>query len=195
MNNLFYNYNFYKRIIDLILSLILIIAFIIPMIIIYFLILFIDNYDPLYFSKRIGKNNIIFLMPKFRTMNKNTQQIATHLFDSHTNISKLGKILRITSLDEMPQLFSIFFGSMSFIGPRPALYNQKDLINLRTKKNIHKILPGLTGLAQVNGRDSNSIEKKVLLDEEYLKNKSFVIDMLIIFKTIKIIFLYKNIKH
>ncbi len=188
-------YNFYKRIFDIFFSSILILIFILPIFFISICIFIIDRHSPFFFSKRIGKNNKIFLMPKFRTMNINTPHVATHLFTNHKDISTLGKILRKTSLDELPQLFTIFFGKMSVVGPRPALYNQYDLIELRNQKNISLILPGLTGLAQINGRDSISLEKKVLYDEEYYKKRSFYYDIIIIIKTVVLFMKPNNIKH
>ena len=125
-------------------------------------------------------------MPKFRTMRVDTPSVATHLLEKpELWITPVGKILRKFSLDELPQLWSIFKGEMSFVGPRPALYNQKDLIKLRTTNSVHKILPGITGLAQINGRDRLSIKEKVLFDIEYLKNKRLVLDIKIISITLK----------
>ena len=135
-------------------------------------------------------------MPKFRTMKRDTPAVATHLLgniDQHLTLP--GKVLRKTSLDELPQLYSIFKGDMSFVGPRPALYNQDDLISLRREKNVHLLLPGLTGWAQINGRDSLPIIRKVELDAEYLENKSFLFDLQIIFLTIFKTLLVKDISH
>ena len=125
-------------------------------------------------------------MPKFRTMRIDTPSVATHLLEKpELWITPVGKILRKFSLDELPQLWSIFKGEMSFVGPRPALYNQKDLIKLRTKNSVHKILPGITGLAQINGRDKLSIKEKVLFDIKYLKNRTLLLDIKIILITLK----------
>ena len=138
----------------------------------------------LYWSQRIGRNSIIFNMPKFRTMQVNTPSVATHLLDNpDVYLSSIGGFLRATSLDELPQLFSILKGDMSFVGPRPALHNQKDLITLRIEKGIDKLIPGITGWAQVNGRDELSIVDKVKLDEEYMKNRSFMFDLKILLVT------------
>ena len=163
---------------------------------IYLILLFSNNGNPLFWSKRIGLNNQIFMMPKFRSMKMNTPVVATHLLEnSNTHITVIGKILRKTSLDEIPQIFSILIGDMSLVGPRPALYNQDDLIKLRVSKNIHKLKPGLTGLAQINGRDELSIENKVAYDLIYLKNKSFLYDIKIIIKTFSKVLNIRNISH
>ena len=138
----------------------------------------------LYWSKRIGKNNKIFKMPKFRSMMTGTPAVATHLLDDPDSyLSPIGGFLRLSSLDELPQLFSVLKGDMSFVGPRPALFNQEDLITLRTEKGVHKLLPGITGWAQVNGRDELSIPDKVALDVEYLNRQSFWFDMKILWMT------------
>jgi len=138
----------------------------------------------LYWSDRVGKNNIIFKMPKFRTMRTDTPAVATHLLgDPDRWLTPIGKFLRKSSLDELPQLFSILVGNMSIVGPRPALFNQDDLISLRTARGVHLLTPGLTGWAQINGRDELPIPLKVEFDEWYLKNRSFILDMQIIFRT------------
>ena len=138
----------------------------------------------LYWSERIGKNNKIFKMPKFRSMLIDTPAVATHLLDNpDTYLSPIGGFLRRSSLDEIPQLFSVLKGDMSFVGPRPALYNQDDLIALRTENGIDKLLPGITGWAQVNGRDELSIPDKVALDVEYMQRQSFWFDMKILWMT------------
>ena len=138
----------------------------------------------LYFSDRVGKNNKIFKMPKFRSMLVGTPAVATHLLDNPDSyLSPIGGFLRRSSLDELPQLFSVLKGDMSFVGPRPALYNQDDLITLRTQKGVDKLLPGITGWARVNGRDELSIPDKVILDVEYLNRQSFWFDMKILWMT------------
>jgi len=138
----------------------------------------------IYWSDRVGKNNVIFKMPKFRTMQINTPAVATHLLkDSNNFITPVGGFLRRTSLDELPQLWSILKGDMNFVGPRPALFNQNDLIDLRTKEGVNRLIPGLTGWAQVNGRDELSIPDKVALDVEYLNRQSFWFDMTILWMT------------
>ena len=138
----------------------------------------------LFWSDRIGKNNEIFKMPKFRSMLSGTPTVATHLIDNpDVYLSPIGGFLRSFSLDELPQLFSVLKGDMSFVGPRPALYNQDDLIALRTEKGVDKLLPGVTGWAQVNGRDELSIPDKVALDVEYLNRQSLWFDIKILWMT------------
>ena len=143
-----------------------------------------------YWSDRVGKNNAIFRMPKFRTMRTDTPAVATHLLGNPDQyLTPIGSFLRKSSLDELPQLWSILKGDMSLVGPRPALYNQHDLIALRTEKNVHSIVPGLTGWAQINGRDELPIPDKVVLDAYYLEHQGFWLDMRILvltfFKVIK----------
>ncbi len=138
----------------------------------------------LYFSDRVGKNNKIFKMPKFRSMLVGTPAVATHLLDNPDSyLSPIGGFLRRSSLDELPQLFSVLKGDMSFVGPRPALFNQDDLIALRIEKGVDKLLPGITGWAQINGRDELSIADKVALDVEYLDRQSFWLDVKILWMT------------
>lgn len=138
----------------------------------------------LYWSERVGKKNIIFKMPKFRSMLIDTPALATHLLDNPDSyLSPIGGFLRRSSLDELPQLFSILKGDMSLVGPRPALFNQDDLIALRTENGVDKLLPGVTGWAQVNGRDKLSIPDKVKLDEEYMQRQSFWFDIKILWMT------------
>jgi O-antigen biosynthesis protein WbqP len=138
----------------------------------------------IHWSRRVGIDNTEFKMPKFRTMRTDTPQCATHLMtDPSRFVTPLGRLLRRTSLDELPQLYSILVGDMSFVGPRPALYNQDDLVALRTSSGVHRVTPGLTGWAQVNGRDDLPIPDKVELDAYYARNRSFVLDVKIIFLT------------
>jgi O-antigen biosynthesis protein WbqP len=138
----------------------------------------------LYWSQRIGKDNTVFLMPKFRTMRTDTPVVATHLLaNPDTYLTPVGKFLRATSLDELPQLYSILMGHMSFVGPRPALFNQDDLIELRTRAGVHVLTPGLTGWAQVNGRDELPIPEKVELDKVYLQKQSWFFDLQILLRT------------
>ena len=185
-----------KKIFDFIVSCGALFILSVPMLIIAVCIKFTSAGPVLYWSKRIGKNNQIFKMPKFRTMLTDTPAVATHLLDDPRKyVTALGKILRKTSLDELPQLLSILKGDMSFVGPRPALFNQDDLIELRTKKKIHRLTPGLTGWAQINGRDELPIPVKVAFDEYYLKNRSFMFDMKIIFQTFLKVALRKGIIH
>ncbi|NRA15610.1 MAG: sugar transferase [Oceanospirillaceae bacterium] len=178
-----------KRLFDLVLVLIAISILIIPIIATAILVKLSSKGPVLYWSDRVGKNNIIFKMPKFRSMKIGTPSVATHLLvDPDSVLTPVGGFLRKSSLDELPQLWSIFMGDMSFVGPRPALFNQDDLIALRTENSVHTLVPGLTGWAQVNGRDELPIPKKVALDVEYLNNHSLSIDIKIIFLTfIKVI--------
>lgn len=138
----------------------------------------------LYWSDRVGRNNRIFKMPKFRSMRIDTPAVATHLLQNPDQwLTPIGSFLRKSSLDELPQLWSILKGDMSFVGPRPALFNQSDLIALRTEKGVHELVPGLTGWAQVNGRDELPIPQKVQLDAEYLQQRSFLLDLKILWMT------------
>ena len=150
----------------------------------------------LYRSDRIGRNSITFKMPKFRTMRVGTPAVATHLLaNPQAHLTPIGAFLRKSSLDELPQLWNILRGDMSFVGPRPALFNQYDLIKLRTSKGIHHLVPGLTGWAQVNGRDELSIAEKVNFDAEYLKRKSFIFDLKILYLTFIKIIQREGIQH
>jgi len=173
-----------KRIFDLILAISLFLMLLISLLLIAVLVIATSKGPALYWSKRIGKNNKIFKMPKFRSMMTSTPAVATHLLDNPDSyLSPIGGFLRLSSLDELPQLFSVLKGDMSFVGPRPALFNQEDLIVLRTAKGVDKLLPGITGWAQVNGRDELSIPDKVALDVEYLNRQSFWFDMKILWMT------------
>jgi O-antigen biosynthesis protein WbqP len=173
-----------KRISDSLLVVIVIILLLIPIILTAIAVRITSKGSILYWSDRVGKNNKIFKMPKFRSMEIGTPAVATHLLDNPDSfLSPIGGFLRHSSLDELPQLFSVLKGDMSFVGPRPALYNQDDLIALRTEKGVDKLLPGITGWAQVNGRDELSIPDKVALDVEYLNRQSFWFDMKILWMT------------
>ncbi|MFH1655194.1 MAG: sugar transferase [Candidatus Omnitrophota bacterium] len=173
-----------KRVFDLILAFILIVLLSVPMLVIAVYIKLMSKGPAIFWTDRVGVNNVIFKMAKFRTMKLNTPQVATHLMKNPKEyLIPGGKFLRKYSLDELPQLFNILKGDMSFVGPRPALFNQDDLVELRTKKNIHKLVPGVTGWAQVNGRDDLEIPVKVLYDEYYLMNRSFALDFYIILLT------------
>jgi len=173
-----------KRVFDLFFGIILLLSLVIIMLFIAIVIRLTSKGPSLYWSDRVGKNNKIFKMPKFRSMLTDTPAVATHLLDNPDSyLSPIGGFLRSTSLDELPQLFSVLKGDMSFVGPRPALFNQKDLIALRTKNGVDKLLPGITGWAQVNGRDELSIPDKVALDVEYLNRQSFWFDMKILWMT------------
>jgi O-antigen biosynthesis protein WbqP len=150
----------------------------------------------LYWSNRVGINNTIFRMPKYRTMIIDTPEMATHLMkDPDRYLTSVGSFLRKFSLDELPQLWSILKGNMSFIGPRPALYNQDDLVELRSKRGIHRLIPGVTGWAQVNGRDDIPIPLKVEYDEYYMKNKSIILDFKIVWMTVINVLRKRGIKH
>ena len=173
-----------KRVFDLFFGVILLLSLVIIMLFIAIVIRLTSKGPSLYWSDRVGKNNKIFKMPKFRSMLTDTPAVATHLLDNpDAYLSPIGGFLRSTSLDELPQLFSVLKGDMSFVGPRPALYNQDDLIALRTEKGVDKLLPGITGWAQVNGRDELSIPDKVALDVEYLNRQSFWFDVKILWMT------------
>lgn len=174
-----------KRVFDLLLSSVMLAILFFPIMIIALLIKLNSKGPVIFWTDRIGVNNVIFKMAKFRTMKVNTPQVATHLMEDPENyLTSIGALLRRHSLDEIPQLFNILKGDMSFVGPRPALFNQYDLIELRTKKNIHTLVPGITGWAQVNGRDDLSIPVKVLFDEYYFNHHSFAFDFYIILLTV-----------
>jgi len=173
-----------KKIFDLLFSLCLIIVFSVPIFIIAVLIRLTSRGSALYWSDRVGVGNKIFKMPKFRTMQIDTPAVATHLLkEPDVYLTPIGHFLRKTSLDELPQLWSVLKGDMSFVGPRPALFNQEDLIALRTQKGVHQLIPGITGWAQINGRDDISILVKVEYDEYYLKNQFFFFDLKILWNT------------
>jgi O-antigen biosynthesis protein WbqP len=173
-----------KRIFDLLLGVAILVILVAPMLLIVIAVRLSSKGPALYWSDRVGKNNKIFKMPKFRSMRIDTPAVATHLLDNPgAYLSPIGGFLRRSSLDELPQLFSVLKGYMSFVGPRPALFNQDDLIALRTEKGVDKLLPGITGWAQVNGRDELLIHDKVALDVEYLKHQSFWFDMKILWMT------------
>ena len=178
-----------KRIFDLILALTLIILLSIPVLAITLFIKLMSRGPAIFWTDRVGVNNTIFKMAKFRTMKLNTPQVATHLMKNPEEyLIYGGEFLRKTSLDELPQLFNVLKGDMSFVGPRPALFNQDDLVALRTAKGVHKLVPGVTGWAQVNGRDDLPIPVKVSFDEYYLRHRSFLLDLYIILLTgIKVI--------
>jgi O-antigen biosynthesis protein WbqP len=174
-----------KRLFDTVLATFLLTFFSIPMVIIGALIRLDSKGPVLYWSERIGKNNLIFKMPKFRTMRVGTPAVATHLLRNPQNyVTPIGRILRRLSLDELPQLISVFKGDMSFVGPRPALFNQYDLIDLRTRKGIYRLTPGVTGWAQINGRDEIPIPVKVQYDADYLLRRSFAFDLRVLGLTI-----------
>lgn len=185
-----------KRLFDIFFSLFFSIFFI-PISLIVVLFIKMTSCGPIfYWSDRVGKNNIIFKMPKFRTMRVDTPALPTHLMiNADKYLTPVGSFLRKTSLDEIPQLWSILKGDMSFVGPRPALFNQEDLIALRTQLGIHVLTPGLTGWAQINGRDSLPIPEKVLWDKEYAEKTSFLFDCYIFIRTFQKIIFEKNVSH
>jgi len=170
-----------KRLFDLGLALLALFILIIPLVLVAVLIKLTSAGPVVYWSDRVGRNNKLFRMPKFRTMQINTPALATHLLsDPARYLTPVGSFLRKSSLDELPQLWSILRGEMSFVGPRPALFNQDDLISLRTSKQVHTLLPGLTGWAQINGRDEIPIPQKVELDAYYLQHQDFLLDLRIL---------------
>jgi len=173
-----------KRSFDIILAVIAAILLLIPFLIVSLLVRLTSKGPILYWSQRVGKNNALFLMPKFRSMWLNTPAVATHLLNNPENLlTPIGSFLRKSSLDELPQLWSILKGDMSFVGPRPALFNQNDLIAQRTAKGVHVLTPGLTGWAQINGRDELPIPQKVALDVIYMQQRSFWFDLKIVILT------------
>ena len=173
-----------KRFLDLIFVVIAITILSVPFFFICLAIRLTSEGPSIYWSDRVGRDNIIFRMPKFRSMRVGTPAMATHLLkDPELYLTPIGSFLRKSSLDELPQLWSILRGDMSFVGPRPAFFNQDDLIKLRTDNGVNKLLPGITGWAQVNGRDDLSISEKVELDVEYMNRQSFWFDMKILWMT------------
>jgi O-antigen biosynthesis protein WbqP len=185
-----------KRVFDFFLSLILIIPISVITVIIGIMVKISSKGPILYWSYRIGKNNMTFKMPKFRSMLINTPAVATHLLDNPDSyLSSIGGFLRRSSLDELPQLFSVLKGDMSFVGPRPALFNQEDLMALRREKGIDKLLPGITGWAQVNGRDILTVTDKVDLDEVYMQHQSFWFDMKILWMTFLKVIRRDDVSH
>jgi len=178
-----------KRLFDIVLCLFILLFAVMPMFIVAVLVKLTSKGSVLYWSDRVGRYNHIFSMPKFRSMKVDTPVVATHLLaDPKSVLTPIGDFLRKSSLDELPQLWSVLKGDMSFVGPRPALHNQEDLIALRTEQGVHVLPVGVTGWAQVNGRDELPIPQKVNLDVEYLKRQSFFFDMYILWLTfIKVI--------
>ena len=185
-----------KRIFDIVLAFILTVLLSIPLLVVGVLIKITSKGPVIFWTDRVGVNNKIFKMAKFRTMILDAPQLATHLMKDHENyLTPIGKFLRKYSLDEIPQLFNILMGDMTFVGPRPALFNQYDLIGLRTKKNIQILTPGVTGWAQVNGRDNLPIPVKVEFDEYYLKNRSLLLDLKIVAMTLIKAFRGEDVQH
>jgi O-antigen biosynthesis protein WbqP len=185
-----------KRLLDVLLAGIALTVFSFPLLVVALLIKITSPGPVLYWSDRVGKGNRIFRMPKFRTMRIGTPAVATHLLtEPGRYLTPVGGFLRKTSLDELPQIFAILKGDMSIVGPRPALFNQDDLIALRTAKGVHVLTPGLTGWAQVNGRDELPIPVKVGFDEYYLKNRSLLLDLKIIQLTVKKVIVGEGVAH
>ena len=185
-----------KRLFDLCLALFALLFMAMPILLMAVMVRLTSQGPALYWSNRIGRDNKIFKMPKFRSMRVDTPAVATHLLDDPEQfLTPIGSFLRKSSLDELPQLWSILKGDMSFVGPRPALFNQHDLIALRTEYGVHQLTPGLTGWAQVNGRDELPIPDKVKLDIEYMHNQSLFFDLKIIFLTILKVLCRDGIQH
>ena len=185
-----------KRIFNLILAICLFLVLLIPLLLIAFLVKTTSKGPVLFWSERIGKNNQTYKMPKFRSMLIDTPVVATHLLiNPVSHLSPVGGFLRRFSLDELPQLFSVLKGDMNFVGPRPALFNQNDLIALRTEKGVDKLLPGITGWAQVNGRDELSISEKVSFDVEYMNCQSLWFDIRILWMTFLKVVNQDNVSH
>ena len=185
-----------KRIFDLGLALLALLVLLLPILLVALIVRLTSTGSILYWSDRVGRYNKIFKMPKFRTMRVDTPAVATHLLpDPAQFLTPVGSFLRQSSLDELPQVWSIIIGDMSFVGPRPALFNQDDLIALRKQYGVDKLLPGLTGWAQVNGRDELPIPDKVKLDVEYMQNQSIFFDLQIIFLTILKVLRRDGVQH
>jgi O-antigen biosynthesis protein WbqP len=187
---------FAKRLFDICSSLALFLV-ILPLFIVIWIAVKTTSPGPLFHvSKRVGRNNGLFNMFKFRTMRTDTPQVATHLMtDPARYVTPVGRFLRKTSLDELPQLLNVIKGDMAVVGPRPALFNQDDLVALRTERGVHELVPGITGWAQTHGRDEIPIPVKVDLDEYYLKNRSFKLDMYILWLSLKQAFSGENVSH
>ena len=184
------------RIFNVILSFFALLIFSIPYCIVWICVRLTSPGPAIHWSKRIGKDNEIFLMPKFRTMKIDTPQLATHLLgDGKKHLTPIGSFLRKSSLDELPQLWSVLRGDMSLVGPRPALFNQDDLKELRTNQGVHKIAPGVTGWAQINGRDELSIPDKVSFDKFYLDNRTLFFDIKILFLTVYKVAKRSDVNH
>ena len=185
-----------KRIFDFTASLLLLII-LSPVFLIVSLLILIDSGSPVIFRQyRVGKDNKLFYVYKFRTMKKNTRNAATaDLAEAESCITKSGRILRKTSIDELPQLFNILIGNMSFVGPRPLIPEEKEIRRLRAEYGVFSVKPGMTGLAQVNGRDMLSIEEKALFDKEYVEKQSFWFDIKILFKTVLVVLKRENISE
>jgi len=185
-----------KRLFDLIAGVCAAMVLLLPVLVVAALVRLTSQGPALYWSDRVGRNNVIFTMPKFRSMRVGTPAVATHLLaDPKAHLTPIGSFLRKSSLDELPQLWSILVGDMSFVGPRPALFNQHDLIKLRTQQGVHTLVPGLTGWAQVNGRDELPIPDKVKLDVEYLQRQCMWFDIRILWLTLLKVLRRDGVSH
>ena len=185
-----------KRIFDLLLASLLVALFFLPMLLIALAVKLSSKGPVIFLSERVGKNNQLFWMPKFRTMRINTPNVATHLLiGANQYLTPIGGFLRRSSLDELPQLWSVICGDMSFVGPRPALFNQADLINMRTAVGVERLTPGITGWAQVNGRDELELSKKVDFDRQYLLEQSLMLDIYILWMTGIKVFKREGVSH
>ena len=185
-----------KRGLDIISALVGMLLFALPMLLVAVAVVVTSNGPALYWSDRIGRENTLFRMPKFRSMRTDTPAVATHLLTSTESwLTPIGGFLRKSSLDELPQLWSVLIGDMSIVGPRPALFNQDDLVALRTSRGVHRLRPGVTGWAQVNGRDELPILAKVDLDTDYLVRRSLLLDGKIVLMTIGKVIAAKDITH
>ena len=185
-----------KRVFDLSVALLAGFILFFPVTLVAFAVRMTSKGPALYWSDRVGRNNVIFKMPKFRSMRLGTPAVATHLLaDAASHLTPIGSFLRKSSLDELPQLWSILVGDMSFVGPRPALFNQQDLIALRTAQGVHSLVPGLTGWAQVNGRDELPIPDKVKLDVAYLQRQSLGFDIRILWLTFLKVLRQDDVTH
>ncbi len=185
-----------KRLFDLVVALVVAVFLALPILFVALAVRLTSPGPALYWSDRVGRFNRIFKMPKFRSMRINTPALATHLLPNPEQwLTPIGSFLRKSSLDELPQLWSILKGDMSFVGPRPALFNQDDLVALRTEKGVHELVPGLTGWAQVNGRDELPIPEKVQLDVEYLQRQSLLFDLKILWMTVLKVLARDGVSH
>ena len=185
-----------KRIGDVLLAVTALTLLSVPILLVALLVKLTSPGPVLYWSQRVGKNNRLFSMPKFRSMRQGTPAVATHLMgEPDAYLTPIGSFIRRSSLDELPQLWSILVGDMSFVGPRPALYNQDDLVALRTRHGVQSLAPGLTGWAQVNGRDDLPIPRKVQLDAEYLRRRSFSFDLYILWLTALKVLRREGVSH
>ena len=185
-----------KRALDIVLAAGALTVFALPMAVVAIAVRVTSKGPAIYWSDRVGRDNVLFRMPKFRSMRIETPAVATHLLtDTTVWLTPIGGFLRKSSLDELPQLWSILVGDMSIVGPRPALFNQDDLIAMRTEHGVHRLRPGLTGWAQVNGRDELPIPDKVRLDAEYLQNRSFSMDLRTIWMTLGRVLRARDISH